>query len=91
MGVLLPEIQSGDYNFNATVEIQVIPAPHLWPKSLTQTDQMLRYARVYYATLLALAATPAVVALGAELGAVTAATQLPRVSIVLRPAFAMAL
>lgn len=91
MGVLLPEMKSGDYTFNATLEIQVIPAPHLWPKTLTQTDQMLRFAHVYYGTLLALAAVPAVVALGAEIGAVTTATQLPRVVISLRPAFAMAL
>ncbi len=52
MGVLLPEIKSGDYTFNAKVEIEVIPAPHLWPKTLTQTDQMLRFAHVYYGTLL---------------------------------------
>jgi hypothetical protein len=93
LGVMLPEIQAGDYTFKATVEIVLIPAPHLWAQSLTQTAQMLRFAQIYYATLLALAASPAVIVAGAEvIGAVGAGTatlsQLPRVLIRLSPALA---
>jgi hypothetical protein len=97
MGVMLPEIQSGDYTFKATLEIEVIPAPVLWAKSMTQTAQMLRFAQMYYGTLLVLAATPVVIVAGAEaiaaIGAAGAAgelavSQLPRVLIRLTPAFA---